>query len=252
MEKNNFMMNKPKLHFSAIYKMAFESFKSNGWMLVGLFIVLGLITAAPILLGGLLTVVAQHAAPIVLGYLASIVLIVVTGTIYINALVQISKEGSITFAEVMKAWKKAPGFFAVCFLYLLIVLGGMILFVIPGIIWSAQFFLAPMIYLAEGVSVTEALHQSSVRTNGYKFDVLASHALLNQMVSYVLMPAYYIAMIVIFMGGLLFSGMNNSALAGVLVTILLVLLAIVFGIFLWVATQIVSLATTRTYVELSK
>ncbi len=51
-------------------------------------------------------------------------------------------------------------------LYILIVLGGAILLIIPGIIWGIMYVLAPYAVICEGISGKEALSRSRTLTEG--------------------------------------------------------------------------------------
>jgi uncharacterized membrane protein len=62
-------------------------------------------------------------------------------------------------------------YLGVQFLYMLIILGGFLLFIIPGIIWSIQFMLAPYYVVDKGLGPIEALKASSRTTKGVKFDL---------------------------------------------------------------------------------
>lgn len=51
-------------------------------------------------------------------------------------------------------------------LYILIVLGGAILLIIPGIIWGIRYVFAPYAVICEGISGKEALSRSEILTEG--------------------------------------------------------------------------------------
>lgn len=55
------------------------------------------------------------------------------------------------------------------FLYMCIVLVGMVLFVIPGIIWAIQFRFFPFLLVEKNVGILEAFEKSSKMTKGVKW-----------------------------------------------------------------------------------
>lgn len=57
-------------------------------------------------------------------------------------------------------------------LYGLIVLGGFILLIVPGIIWSLKFSLTPMLIIDKGMKPLDALKKSGQMTDGIKWDLL--------------------------------------------------------------------------------
>lgn len=80
------------------------------------------------------------------------------------------------------------GFVWTGFLTALVVGAGLLLFVIPGIIWGLRYFFAAFIYLSEGVSGVAALKRSRELTRG---------------VSWTLLARVYVVMIVALLMGLL-------------------------------------------------
>ncbi len=56
----------------------------------------------------------------------------------------------------------------------LITLAGTLLFIIPGIIWSLKYGLAPYLALDKGLSVKESLNESARITKGIKWDMIGA------------------------------------------------------------------------------
>jgi hypothetical protein len=65
--------------------------------------------------------------------------------------------------------KKLFSYIAALILYTLIVLGGLILLIVPGIIWSYKFILYPY-YVLQGAGPIEALKRSAQATQGVKLE----------------------------------------------------------------------------------
>lgn len=59
------------------------------------------------------------------------------------------------------------------FLYLLIICAGLILFIVPGIIWAVHYGLFPYFIVDKGAGPIEALKLSAKTTHGAKWDLFA-------------------------------------------------------------------------------
>ena len=57
-------------------------------------------------------------------------------------------------------------------LYKLIVFVGIILLIVPGIIWSIKYLFAPYLVIDQGLSIRNALKESSNMTKGLKWDLM--------------------------------------------------------------------------------
>jgi len=69
-------------------------------------------------------------------------------------------------------WSGGPiflNYFLGSLLYSLIVIGGTLLLIIPGIIWSVKYSLVTYLIVDKGMSPVEALHKSGEITNGSKW-----------------------------------------------------------------------------------
>ncbi len=76
-------------------------------------------------------------------------------------------------AEVMWAgWRQTISFFVVGSLVGLVVLIGTLLFVVPGIVWSAQFMMAPHFVVDRKIGPLAAMRASSIATKGIKGPLL--------------------------------------------------------------------------------
>lgn len=78
----------------------------------------------------------------------------------------------------MTAWQRflgarvhAVNYFSTAIVYGLIIFGGILLLIIPGIIWAVMFSLAPLVVIYEKVSTAEALSRSKDLMKGHWFDV---------------------------------------------------------------------------------
>lgn len=70
-------------------------------------------------------------------------------------------------------------FLGVTILYGLIVMGGMLLFVVPGVIWMLKYLFAPWLVIDQKMSPMDALNKSAEMTDGLKWDLLAFYFLVS-------------------------------------------------------------------------
>ena len=80
---------------------------------------------------------------------------------------------------ILKAsFKKVLSFFWVSFLKSLIILGGFLLFIIPGIIWAVKYGFSPLVVILENRKGISALRRSAELTNGYRWPIFKREILL--------------------------------------------------------------------------
>ncbi len=76
-------------------------------------------------------------------------------------------------AALKNGWKRFFGFLWTSILTGLIVFGGLLLFIVPGIVWGLRYFFAPLVFLSEGVSGKAALRRSAELTRDVRWVLLA-------------------------------------------------------------------------------
>lgn len=90
----------------------------------------------------------------------------------INLLLKALRDvDSLSFFDL---WHPRPfvAFFLTNLVYGLIVIGGLILLIVPGIIWSIKYIFAPYLVIDKGLGVRDALRESARMTDGHKWDLL--------------------------------------------------------------------------------
>jgi uncharacterized membrane protein len=73
------------------------------------------------------------------------------------------------YSSIFEKWRLAFKFFLANILYNLIIFAGLILLIIPGIIWSIKFQFYPYIMVDRGAGIIESLKLSSEITNNNKW-----------------------------------------------------------------------------------
>ncbi|MFH0792198.1 MAG: DUF975 family protein, partial [bacterium] len=80
-----------------------------------------------------------------------------------------NREGS--FSDIYSCYPLFWKYLASSLLYGLIVFGGMILLIIPGIIWAYKFFFSQYLVIDKGLGPIAALKESSRITKGHKWNL---------------------------------------------------------------------------------
>jgi len=162
-------MNAPKgFSIGAAVKFGWGVMKNNLGFFIGLLVVVILINIAGAIVQGL---TEDPVLSIIVGILSWIVsLLIGMGIIRIALRFCDGEKGR--FGDLFSCY---PLFFKFLFgviLYTLIVLGGTILLVVPGIIWGIKFKYFAYFIVDQGLGPIEALERSAEITRGAKWDLL--------------------------------------------------------------------------------
>lgn len=90
----------------------------------------------------------------------------------INAYLQITRGKKVTMETFTSIVPKIVNYFIAQILMIFIVLGGFLLFIIPGIYFSLKFMYAPYLVIDKGMGPIEALKASGQITHGVKWDMI--------------------------------------------------------------------------------
>ncbi|MFH1875549.1 MAG: YciC family protein [Candidatus Omnitrophota bacterium] len=153
-----------------------ESMKKN----IGFFIALLLICG---ITGGILDAMQKMAEQAHSGlmnfvvFIISLVLNILISMGMIKIALSCARGQKPNFNDLVNCY---PLFFKYLFaslLYALIVFGGLLLLIVPGIIWAIQFGFYGYYLVDEKVGIIESLSKSSALTGGVKWDLLCFHLL---------------------------------------------------------------------------
>ncbi len=100
-----------------------------------------------------------------------------------------------TFKSLMD-WRLIGRFLGGTVLVSLIIVGGLILFVIPGIIWAIKYMFTPLLILDKNMGIKESLRVSGEMTNNYKWSLFA-YSLLVGIIGFVLLGSVLGSLIII-------------------------------------------------------
>jgi uncharacterized membrane protein len=141
---------------------------------LGLFILVVLIQFGISFVFSLLTNVFKNNAPLatVIITLTSIVVSMVVQMGIIKFMLAFTDGGKGAIGDLFTSWHLFFKYLAGAILYVLIVLGGMILLIIPGIIWGLKFQFWNYLIVDKEYGPIQALKASSALTQGRKWDLL--------------------------------------------------------------------------------
>jgi len=88
------------------------------------------------------------------------------------------RTGNASYVDFYRYAKLFFKYLAVKILLALVVIAGLILFIIPGIVWALRFQFATYLVVDRNMGPLQAMRQSSVMTAGYKWDLLGLHIVL--------------------------------------------------------------------------
>ena len=168
-------MNNKCFSFSDVLGSGWGVMKANFWFFVGLGIVYAVVNSMTNMLN---EIIKNTYAPTALVAIVRIILGIVGQVISVVLNIGIVKI-SLSFCDGVKprfgtlldGWDCFWRYAGTMILYSLIIFGGFLLLVIPGIIWSVKFSLSYYFVIDKGLSPIEALKASARTTTGVKWEL---------------------------------------------------------------------------------
>lgn len=151
-------------------RFGWSTLKRNFGFFSGVLIVVGLISIVPSIMSE-----PMKEKNIVLYFIANIaiwVLQVVIGLGLIRIPLRLCDNEKGKFADLFSCFPLFFKYLLGSILYGLIVIGGLILFIIPGIVWSIKFQFFSYFIVDKGLGPIESLKKSAKITTGAKWDLL--------------------------------------------------------------------------------
>lgn len=203
-------MNKQALFYKPLLKEAWALTKKHYWTIF----LFGFIYAC-VFMG--LSSIQEQASSILKLFFTTLILIVadIFFSFWSKRLsILVAQDSDIKFISIFDNLKNLGRFFATNIIYSLIVLGGLILLIIPGIIWAIKYSLAPY-FAIEGMGVKESLQASANATKDVKLKIIAFSFLLTIIVALSMIPLFlglFITIpLVLVAGGVMYNRLKNSS-----------------------------------------
>jgi len=147
-----------------------KTMKDNLGLFIGILITMILVNVLPDIIGDAMEKkipVLSIVAYVVFGILN---LIITIGLLKI--VLRFCDNEKPRFAELFSCYRLFFKYLFSTILYMLIVFGGFILLIVPGIIWSIKFQFYPYLIIDKGMGPVEALKASALITKGVKWELL--------------------------------------------------------------------------------
>jgi uncharacterized membrane protein len=165
-----------KFVISEAVQFGWDTTKSNIGFFIGLLIVVGLIEYVPDIIATMIEADAPVLSIII--QISSVVLsmIIVMGLIKIFLRFCDGEKGE--FSDLFSCYPLFFKYLVGSILYGLIVSAGLILLIIPGIVWAIKFYFFDYLIVDKGLGPIDALEKSSEITRGVKWDLFIFGILL--------------------------------------------------------------------------
>jgi uncharacterized membrane protein len=165
-----------RFSMSEAIRFGWNTMKANLGFFIGLLIVVWVISLI-FILGRLATYEDAPLLTFLIGIVEFIIASVMTmGLIKITLKFCDNQKGQ--FSDLFSCFPLFFKYLGASILYGLIVLGGLILLIVPGIIWGIKFQFFGYFIVDKGLGPTEALKASSAITKGVKWDLFLFELLL--------------------------------------------------------------------------
>jgi len=168
-------MNNKSFNFSDVLGYGWGVMKANFWFFVGLGIVYAVVNSVTDMLS---EIIKNVYAPTALVAIVHIILGIVGGVIsvvlsigLIKILLSFCDGVKPRFGTLLDGWDCFWRYVGTMTLYSLIIFGGFLLLVIPGIIWAIKFSLSYYFVIDKGLSPIAALKASARTTMGVKWEL---------------------------------------------------------------------------------
>ena len=180
-------MNRKYFLFSHVYRFGWDTMARNFWFFVGIGLIWFVIKYLPTFI-----IIALNYASLppmlfiiwrILYYLFNYTFVVILAVGMIKIALSFCNERKPSVGTLFDFVGCFWRYVGTAILYTLIVLGGLLLFIIPGIIWGIQFGLCFYFVVDKGLNPIRALKASSRTTKGVKWDLFAFH-LINMGIVY--------------------------------------------------------------------
>ncbi len=153
-----------------------EKMKKNFWFFVGLLFIAWLIQAIP---SGISSAIGDKMAPLVfLLAVAAWVIQLIVNMGLIKIILDIVDKGTASLGDLLSQTKFFLNFLAGSILYGLIVIGGLLLLIVPGIVWAIKYQFFSYLIIDKNLGPIEALKKSGEITAGSKGAIFGLDILL--------------------------------------------------------------------------
>ncbi len=150
-------------------RFGWDTMKNNLGFFIGLLIVLGLLYTVPFIIAGMALEANVFLGAIL--YIADMVLTIIISIGLVKIALRFCDNEKGRFSDLFSQYRLFFKYLFASILYFLIVWGGSVLLIIPGIIWGIKFWFYNYFVVDKKAGSIEALKRSSLITKGVKWDL---------------------------------------------------------------------------------
>lgn len=152
---------------TAALKNSWQIFKARWTWIYGLGLVMILIS---FLINGLIASSDHYGLTDLIAQIINL-LMSAAGILATLAIVRGDRPTIDNSVKPLASWKKIGRYILGSIAVTVVVVLGMLLLIIPGIIWSLKYMYVPVLLLEEEISIKEAFRRSAAMTNGHKWQL---------------------------------------------------------------------------------
>jgi uncharacterized membrane protein len=149
------------------FRFGWEKMKKHFWLFMGIFVVVVIISG----LQNFFSDLQNRPFAAFLGTLAFWAIGMIANIGMIRIALQLHDGTPTGFDQLFADWRLFFKYLFGTILYSLIVMGGLILLIVPGVMWSVRFQLCTYFIVDKGAGPVEALKLSSEATKGARMDI---------------------------------------------------------------------------------
>lgn len=162
-------MTTQKFSIGEALAFGWETMKSNLGFFIGLLLVWGLLITVPAIIAGMAMEVNVFLGVIL--HIADFALTIVISMGLVKITLRFCDQEKGRFSDLFSQYRLFFNYLLALILYMLIVWGGFVLLIIPGIIWGIKFWFFDYFVIDKGLGPIEALKRSYAITTGVKWNL---------------------------------------------------------------------------------
>ncbi len=163
----------------AAVRFGWQTFKDNAGFLIGAMAVALIAVMIPL---GLMAATENSEVLSLLFFILYYVVAIIVGIGGLKILLMLVDGEKPSIGDLFRHWHLFLNYLAVTILYGLIVMGGLLILVVPGIYWGLKFYFSYVLVVDKGMGPIEALKESARITEGVKWDLIGLYAVIGLVV----------------------------------------------------------------------
>lgn len=175
----------------ATFREAWQLFKKN-WLKVWGIILM------PIILGGIYSMLIAQMQPGVLLSIIAIAYVILQLAVSMGVtalLLRLTRGQELSLSVIEEMLPRIGNYLLAMILYVLIVIAGLLLLIVPGIVWGIKFMFTPYLIIDKNMNAIDALKASSKLTQGVKWDLVGFSMAVQILVLFGLL-AFFVGLII--------------------------------------------------------